>query len=128
MRLVGGISKLGRAVRGDRRHDGVLGSRHRRLVQKDPGPLEPRGSEMVARPDLDRRAERLERQEVRVQTPTTDKVAPRLGQLERPDYTLASNLGPQLAHGLDRAVRQELVARQQQAVANHLGHRQVVLE
>ena len=77
VRLRRSVADHGRARRQRGRHQRVLGRHHRRLVHQEVAWLQParRSRELDRRVDLDRRAERAHRVEVRVEAAAADHVA-----------------------------------------------------
>ena len=77
MRLAGGVADDRLALREHRRHDRVLGSHHRRLVEVHPLADEPGRAQVVGAVDLHLDAELGEGVDVRVEAPAPDHVAAR---------------------------------------------------
>ena len=75
VRLAGGIAENRRSARGDGRHERVLGAGDARLVEKHVGAAQARRREVEAVVQLERRAEALEREKMRVDAPPADDVA-----------------------------------------------------
>ncbi len=80
MRLGGDVAQIGRAVRGDRGHQCVLGRGDARLVEEDVGAPQFRGTELQPVGRLHRGPELFEGQEMRVEAPPADDVAARWRQ------------------------------------------------
>ena len=77
VRLARRVAENGRPARRDRGHERVLGARDARLVEEDVGAAKAGRRQMEAVVQLERRAEPLERQKVRVDAPAADDVAAR---------------------------------------------------
>ena len=81
VRLAGDVLQEGVAASEDGGHDGVFGGGDGGFVKEDVASHEAFGLDVVAVADIDRGAEPLEGQEVRVETAAADDVATRRGQV-----------------------------------------------
>ena len=75
MRLAGCVPQDCLARREGRRHDGVLGRHHARLVEKDLGAAELFPAHLVASVDPNLRTELCECVDVRIETAASDHIA-----------------------------------------------------
>ena len=82
VRLARGVAEHRGSRRRDRRHERVLGPGDARLVEEDVGAAKPGRRQMEAVVQLERRAELLEGEKVRVDAPAPDDVAARRRQLD----------------------------------------------
>ena len=81
VRLARGIAKNRRSARRDSGHERVLGAGDARLIEKHVGAAKARRREVKVFVQLERRAEPLEREKVRVHAPAANDVAARRRQL-----------------------------------------------